>query len=138
MTKREYLISLGLAKDTRGKFSSEGHAALATAREGGMVFDDDIKASPVKREPAAAPVDRSRLEDGRPSTEPGGTYTPDPPQLRVRLIGAMWCEDANGLQMQFMTCRKCSFHVSFCKCPSVGMPFGAVKLLDRTDPLLVG
>jgi hypothetical protein len=138
VTQREYLISLGLAKATRGKFSREGHAALATAREGGMVFDDDHKATPVKREPAVAPVDHSRLEDGRPSVEPGGNWTPDPPQLRIRQIRAMWCEDDRGLQIQFQTCRKCAFHVSFCKCADVGMPYGAVRLLDRTDPMLVG
>lgn len=137
MTQREYLISLGLAKPTRGKFSREGHAALATAREAGQVFDDDHKVAPVKREPAAASVDRSRMEDGRPTTEPGGVYPPTPPQLRVRLISAMWCEDDRGLQMQFMTCRKCAYHVSFCTCANVGMPYGAVRLLDRTDPLVV-
>jgi hypothetical protein len=40
MTPREYLISLGLAKPTRGKFSKEGLAALDAARKKGMTFDE--------------------------------------------------------------------------------------------------
>lgn len=137
-TQREYLISLGLAKPTRGKFSREGHAALDKARSEGMTFSDDHRASPVKREASAPAVDRSRMEDGRPSVEPGGNWTPEPPQTRVRLISAMYCEDDRGMTIQFMTCRKCAYHVSLCRCASVGMPHGAIKLLDRTDPLLVG
>lgn len=38
-TERAYLVSLGLAKDGRGRFSAEAKAALDTARKGGMVFD---------------------------------------------------------------------------------------------------
>lgn len=38
-TEREYLVSLGLAKDGRGRFSAEAKAALDIARKGGMVFD---------------------------------------------------------------------------------------------------
>lgn len=38
-TEREYLVSLGLAKDGRGRFSAEAKAALDNARKGGMSFD---------------------------------------------------------------------------------------------------
>lgn len=44
-TQRAYLHSLGLAKNPvgRGRFSVDGHKALADARSNGMTFDDDNK-----------------------------------------------------------------------------------------------
>ena len=39
-TKREYLVSLGLAKAGRGKFSNEAKAALEKALAEGMTFSD--------------------------------------------------------------------------------------------------
>lgn len=38
-TEREYLVTLGLAKAGRGRFSAEAKAALAKAKSDGMVFD---------------------------------------------------------------------------------------------------
>lgn len=40
MTPREYLVSLGLAKPTRGRFGKEAVKALEQARERGIVFDE--------------------------------------------------------------------------------------------------
>lgn len=40
MNKREWLISKGLAKAGRGKFSNAAKDALAKAEANGMVFDD--------------------------------------------------------------------------------------------------
>ena len=40
-TRREYLVSKGLAKEGRGKFSTAANVALASARAEGVVFDDD-------------------------------------------------------------------------------------------------
>lgn len=45
-TRREYLVSLGLAKPGRGKFSHAANVALISARDKGMKFSDDDK--PVK------------------------------------------------------------------------------------------
>lgn len=39
-TKREYLVSLGLAKPGRGKFSNDAKAVLAKAIADGKVFSD--------------------------------------------------------------------------------------------------
>lgn len=60
-TKREYLVSLGLAKPGRGKFSGAGKEALAAAEAKGMSFSDtapvkSVKATTEKVE-KAAPVD---------------------------------------------------------------------------------
>lgn len=61
-TPREYLVSLGLAKPGRGRFSREAIAALDKARAEGTVFDEAAPAKPVtvhvKKETSAptAPV----------------------------------------------------------------------------------
>lgn len=72
-TKREYAISLGLAKDGRGRLSREAHAAIEKAISEGMTFDDapvvtrsTVKADkPVKprekREPKTSPVDAGNV-----------------------------------------------------------------------------
>lgn len=39
VTRREFLVSKGLAKEGRGKFSAEAVKALADAEQAGMVFD---------------------------------------------------------------------------------------------------
>jgi hypothetical protein len=53
-TKREYLITLGLAKEGRGKFSNDALAALAKAVAEGVVFDEPVKAvTPKAPKPAA-------------------------------------------------------------------------------------
>lgn len=56
-TKREYLVSLGLAKPGRGKFSGAGNEALAKALASGMKFSD--------AKPVTAPVVK---EEGAKST----------------------------------------------------------------------
>lgn len=42
-TAREYLVSLGLAKAGRGKFSTAAHEALAKAIASGMEFTDTAR-----------------------------------------------------------------------------------------------
>lgn len=61
MTPREYLVSLGLAKPSRGRFSREAVAALEKARAEGMTFDEPEATKPVtvhtkKESPAPGPV----------------------------------------------------------------------------------
>lgn len=47
-TRREYLVSKGLAKPGRGKFSTLAKQALVEARLQGMAFSDGDTGSPVK------------------------------------------------------------------------------------------
>lgn len=54
MNKREYLISKGLAKPGKGRFSAEGKAAIEKAISEGMVFDEPV-AKPVAAPKAKAP-----------------------------------------------------------------------------------
>lgn len=47
-TRREYLVSKGLAKAGRGKFSREANEALVKARVDGVKFSDEIVTEVVK------------------------------------------------------------------------------------------
>lgn len=47
-TKREYAISLGLAKPGRGRLSAEAHAAIQKAMGEGVVFSDSTPTSPAQ------------------------------------------------------------------------------------------
>lgn len=55
-TKREYAISLGLAKEGRGRMSREAHAAIDKAISEGMTFDDPSPVVSVK--PAKPKTDK--------------------------------------------------------------------------------
>lgn len=54
MNKREWLVSKGLAKAGRGKFSNEAKAALAKAEADGMVFSDAV--------PSVKPTPKPKVE----------------------------------------------------------------------------
>jgi hypothetical protein len=51
-TKREYLVTLGLAKAGRGKFSNAAKEALVKAEKEGIVFSEPNPVKPVKVKPA--------------------------------------------------------------------------------------
>jgi hypothetical protein len=63
-TKRDYLISLGLAKPGRGRFSKEATAALEAALASGVTFDEPVvapaKEKAVTTEGADAPSQSPR------------------------------------------------------------------------------
>jgi hypothetical protein len=58
------------------------------------------------------------------------------PQTRTRQVKCMYGQDEAGRVIGFGLCRRCSFHVSLCKCSGGPTPPSmVVKVLDRTDPL---
>jgi hypothetical protein len=67
MNKREYLISLGLAKPGKGRFSAEGKAAIEKAIADGMVFDEPV-AKPVSDKPKKVRTSKAPKEKA-PSKE---------------------------------------------------------------------
>jgi hypothetical protein len=54
-TKREYAVSLGLAKNGRGKLSKAAHEAINKAIKDGMVFDD-VSGTSVGQKPPTVPT----------------------------------------------------------------------------------
>jgi hypothetical protein len=69
-TKREYLVTLGLAKEGRGKFSAAAHAALAEAEAQGVVFDEPVKPEPKPRKAAAPKPERPKVSLAKAVTPP--------------------------------------------------------------------
>lgn len=67
-TQRDYLVSKGLAKPGRGRFSGAAKAAIASAIAEGMVFTD---AKPAK--PASKPR-TAKVAEVSVSTENDGTF----------------------------------------------------------------
>lgn len=67
--------------------------------------------------------------------KPKPTYT-IAPQTRVRQVKCMYGTDAAGHTIGYALCRRCTYHVSLCKCAAGPQPPSmVVKVLDRTDPL---
>lgn len=56
-SEREYLVSIGLAKPGRGRFSAEAKQALAKARNDGMQFDQPVVSTPRVVKPRATKTD---------------------------------------------------------------------------------
>ena len=68
-TAREYLVSLGLAKPGRGRFSGEAKAALAKAIADGMTFDEVNPPAPKQlkvKTVGAKPLDSDDFKDISP------------------------------------------------------------------------
>lgn len=83
-TEREYAISLGLAKPTRGRMSAEAHAAIAEARSKGMVFAAR-QTAPVGVNAEPLPAVRVAAD---PDAEPGiwESFAPTPEPLRSGML----------------------------------------------------
>lgn len=58
MTRREFLVSKGLAKEGRGKFSTAAKDALAAAIAAGTVFDDMVETPKPVKEKSDKPAPR--------------------------------------------------------------------------------
>lgn len=117
VTKREYLISLGLAKDTRGRFSREGLAAIAKAEAEGTVFED---------------AQSARVLNPAKTVNPQSVSVPQsPPQTRVREWNLMRGTTDDGLLIEWGTCGRCSEANMYCRCsggPTVPHGVTAVML----------
>jgi len=75
VTEREYLVSLGLAKPGRGRFSAAAKAALDEAKSKGKTFDD-TKPSSTKSTPRAKPA--TSKPEAKPEQKPETDETPAP------------------------------------------------------------
>ena len=87
---RDYLVSQGLAKPGRGRFSSEAKAALVEAIASGMTFTDFVGEGVVK-EPSYDPA---------PMTYPNGTAA-------FKIGGKVSMKEA---------CNGCGYSLYWCEC----------------------
>lgn len=102
MTRRAYAVSLGLAKESRGRMSAEAYAAIAKAEANGMVFADaeaPKKRAAVKAAPKAGQFDAKVVRAwakskgmevnsrGRLSAEILAAYKADNPEVKPAAPG---------------------------------------------------
>lgn len=96
--KRDYLVSKGLAKPGRGRFSREAVAALERARQQGVVFEGEVR------------VDSGEPESALP---PAAVVRDDP---IVRDIKTVTGYTQEGAKVQSGICFRCSKFVGRCAC----------------------
>lgn len=104
-TKREYAISKGLAKPTRGRLSREAKAEIERARAQGMTFDDDPG---VELDDSA---DAELIRANQPVV-----YAPLVSPPIIRDIDSIQGFTEEGFKVSSPYCSKCAYHVSRCPC----------------------
>jgi hypothetical protein len=113
MTKREYLVSLGLAKEGRGKFSKAGLEELAKAEADGMSFDDNKPKAPAAPKPEKVEPVRNPADYAKPVPKPL-------PKLREQKT--MYALTPEGYKVGYDSCWVCHNPVSTCPCKSGPQP----------------
>lgn len=105
-SKREYLVSKGLAQPGRGRFNKAALAELERARASGVTFDDEKGAGSADADPDSSP--------GIAPSAPGPLKVVNLPKVRdiTHMIG--YTEE--GTLVSSGICFKCSNHVSRCPC----------------------
>lgn len=127
-TRRQYAISLGLAKDGRGRLSTAAKEAIQKALDSGVEFLDDNKyeKAAVERGKTDSPAKRRKqLEEVDPFPRP---IIPD----TTKLIGTM----ANGKKVTVShreICRNCMYSLKWCHCgkPTALLPDLTTGRLER-------
>lgn len=139
-TQREYLVSLGLAKPGRGRFSTEAKAALAKAVEEGMTFTDTKEAPQASADASEHPRPRPqgeaspsvRKDGGVPLLIVGGSPT------KLRNISSLKGLTVEGYRVGFDTCNRCLGPLTHCSCKKPKAPGIVVEILDLPDWTPVG
>jgi hypothetical protein len=122
ITKREFLVQMGLAKPGRGRLSREAKVALAEARKQGAVFSDDdaVNAAPKQQEAVNEKPRRYVVLDGEEiEVEAPVEHPPLPANEIMRDNCVGYHTDKIGTQdvrTAFEHCGRCFAHLIYCKC----------------------
>ena len=141
LTPRAYLVTLGLAKDGRGKFSAAGHAALDAAKASGMTFAEIVK--PVAKPrvaKVAKPISLAKADvpaKPTPAVMPkrilGDLARPVPRNLPVfRKQETLYAKTPEGYTVGYDRCysQACMLPVANCACKNGPQPVrGATAIL---------
>lgn len=106
-TRKEYAISLGLAKPGRGRMSLDAHKAIDNAIQEGMVFSDSLTPPPKKATPKPKEIKPVRKVKGNLRG-----FTPE------------------GWPVGFRMCRTCAKDCNYCRCRTFGLP----AIVDTLEP----
>lgn len=110
-SRKEYAISLGLAKPGRGRLSKQAWTAIKKAEEDGMQFAD--KSIPTVQEPVNVPKIVTK------------------PSVKIRDIGTQLVGyTREGWTVGFTNCRRCHQHANYCNCKQGILAPSIVVTLD--------
>jgi len=111
-SRKEYAVSLGLAKPGRGRLSKEAWEAIRKAEAEGVEFSD--RSAPTVSNPVNVP---------RMTTKP---------TVKVRDIGTQLTGyTKEGWAVGFTNCRRCHQHANYCNCQAGILAPSIVVTLDR-------
>lgn len=110
-SRKEYAISLGLAKPGRGRLSKEAWAAINQAEVEGVVFAD--KSAPT-------PIDK-----------PTNVVSLRKPSIKLRSVETLVGYTKEGWSVGFVNCRRCAQHANYCNCPQGILAPSIVVSLDK-------
>lgn len=105
-TRREYLVSKGLASNGRGRLSAAAHAAIDEAVKNGMTFSDMPQSSGVGKEINSKDVSKVTQTDDF-------SATPEP------LHSGGWFAEINGKKVKISgnsVCTACGFSLDYQNC----------------------
>jgi hypothetical protein len=113
-TQREYAISLGLAKPTRGRMSADAWAAIHKAEADGMKFTETVPTRKVTGSVNANPLPDPDAPERKPGIFESFAPTPDP----VRKGYLLFVKENGGTIKVNSTeaCRNCTCSFSYCRC----------------------
>ena len=114
-TKKEYAISLGLAKPGRGRMSLDAHKAIDKAISEGVVFTDSLTPPPHSK-PKPKPVPKAK------------------PVRKVK--GNLKGFTPEGWPVGFRMCRTCAKDCNYCRCRTFGLPAIGDTLEPKTAVIL--
>ena len=118
MKRRDYAISLGLAKPGRGRMSRAAHEAIAKAEAEGKTFSD----SPVKSDSPKSNSDSADKPDSvKSNSEPKDFFGPTPNPI----YNGGWYVVENGKRVDVSgkeVCRNCMCSLDYHRCDSPILP----------------
>ena len=138
LTPRAYLVTLGLAKEGRGKFSAAGHAALEAAKAAGTVFAEPVKPVAKPRVAKTVKVDLTSADSdseaaytrpsplAMPKVRPASDLARPVPVSRpvLRKQETLYARSPEGYTVGYDRCSSasCMLPVSVCACPAGPRP----------------
>lgn len=109
--RRDYLVSLGLAKPGRGRFSADAKAALAEAEKNGIKF---LEKGAITTTVVTINDDGERVNEVR-SVDP---YAPHPEPFRTDGFYKFVKENGGSIKVSVSeACIHCKFSFGWCLCP---------------------
>lgn len=130
MDKREYLISIGLAKAGRGRFSAEAEAAWKSYIENHGVTPSE----PVNPDSGYEDVELPFEEEER---KPDVAYLPELPSETVRKETLAYSITKEGYMVAHDKCGTCHNLISRCACATGPDALGWVRKEVEQKPYLV-